>query len=195
MEPLKFNEADLAEQLSKLPTTVRTAFAAACAQRMVHAYSAFADPEALNQILTSLWNDLNNGHPMSDSQLDAQIEAAMALIPQDEDEWIPGQGAAEDAAASLTYALQCRRNGSVQAAVWAARRAYDALDEHITNREDIDINSRDGEERILKHPLMQSELSRQARDLDDLCEGRITIEQLRQRSATEVADFLGATGS
>lgn len=164
---------------------------------MVHAYSDFAsrsnqgDAEALNQILALLWNDLN-GHPMSDYELDAQREAAMALIPQDEDEWIPGQGAAEDAAASLTYALRCRRNGSVHEAVWAARRACDALDEHITNLEDIDINSREGEERILKHPLMQAELSRQARDLDDLREERITIEQLRQRSTTEAADFLGA---
>ena len=195
--PLKFNEADLSEQLSKLPTTVRAAFAAACAQRMVHAYSQFAlrskqgNSEALKQILASLWKDLN-GHPMSDSELDAQREAAMALSPQEEDEWIPGQGAAEDAAASLTYALRCRRNGSVHEAVWAARRAYEAIDEHIINREDIDINSREGEERILKHPLMQTELSRQARDLDDLREGRITIEQLRQRSATEAADFLGA---
>ena len=195
--PLEFNEADLAAQLSKLPNTFRTAFAAACAQRMVQVYSAYAsrsnkgDAEALTQILASLWNDLN-GHPLSDSELDAQIETSMALIPEEDDEWIPEQGAAEDAAAALTYALRCRRSGLVQEAVWAARRSYDALDEHITNREDIDVNSPKGEERIRKHALMQAELSRQARDLADLRDGSITIEQLRQRSATEAADFFGA---
>lgn len=197
LAPLMYNEADLAEQLGKLSATVRPAFAAACAQRMAQSYSRYAvrskkgDSETLNQILALLWNDLN-GHPMSDSELEAQIEASMALIPEDEDEWILEQGAAEDAAAALTYALRCRRNGLVQEAIWAARRAYDALDEYIINHENINTNVKGGEERILNHPLMQAELSRQARDLDDLREGKITIEQLHQLSIAEGADFFGS---
>jgi len=195
--PLKFNESDLTEQLSKLPAMVRPAFAAACAQRMAQAYSVFAirsnnegDAEALNQVLASLWNDLN-GHPMSDAELEVQIEAGLALIPQEEDEWIPEQAAAEDAAAALTYALRCRRNGSIEEAVWAAGRAYDALDNYVINRENIDTNAPGGEDRVVNHPLVQTELSRQARDLNDLRKGEITIEQLRQRSTAEAADFLG----
>ena len=195
--PLIYDEADLAKQLGRLSVTLRPAFAAACAQRVAQASSTYAvrsnkegDSEALNQIFAAFWNDLN-GHPMSDSELEGQIEASRALIPEDEDEWILEQGAAEDAAAALTYALRCRRNGSVQEAIWAARRTYDALDQFIINHENIDTNVRGGEERVLNHPLMQAELSRQARDLDDLHEGKITIEQLHQRSIAEGADFFG----
>jgi len=164
---------------------------------MVQAYSAFAirsnqgNSEALNQVLASLWNDLN-GDPMSDSELEAQIETSMALIPEEDDEWIPEQAAADDAATALTYALRCRGSGLVQEAVWAARRAYDALDDYIINQEHIDTNIKGGEERVLNHPLMQAELSRQARDLEELREAKITIEQLRQRSTNEAAEFLGA---
>jgi hypothetical protein len=90
----------------------------------------------------------------------------------------------------LAYALRCRRNGVVQEAIWAARRACDALDEYIMNHDNIDTNVSGGEECILNHPLMQKELSRQARDLEELHEAKITIGQLCPRATTEAVDFL-----
>jgi hypothetical protein len=57
--------------------------------------------ETLDQVLAVLWNDLA-GHPMSDSELESQIENSLALIPEDEDEWLLEEGTAEDAAAALS---------------------------------------------------------------------------------------------
>ena len=196
MELLNFDEINLAEKLTRLSPLLRAAFAAACAQKLAHAYSTYAirsnrDPEVLNHVFALLWNDLN-GTTRSDDELESQIETAMALIPKEEDEWIAEQAAADDAAAALAYALRCRRDGSVQDAVWAARRAYNALDDYIITQENIDTHIAGGEERILNHPLMQTELFRQARDLEELYEGTITIEKLRQRSTSEAAEFFSS---
>jgi hypothetical protein len=53
--------------------------------------------------------------------------------------------------------------GDSQASAWAARRAYEALDHHVTHRLGID-----NEARAAGHPAVQAELIRQRRDLDEL---------------------------
>ena len=61
VELLNFDEINLAEKLTRLPPLLRAAFAAACAQRLAHAYSTYAiranrDPEVLNYVFALLWN-------------------------------------------------------------------------------------------------------------------------------------------
>jgi len=196
MAPLPFDEIELSRKIEQLPAQVRAAFAAACTERMLPAYARFSaktnrgDPRILEQILTRLWKDLA-GEPMSDGDLEAQIETCMELIPREDDgPWVIEQAAAEDATAALAYALRCRRSGLAKEAAWAARRAYEALDDYAINHANIDTNIAGAEAQVLAHPLVQAELARQERDLDELRRGAVAINQLRERSKAEAVAFL-----
>ena len=141
-----FDEKELEEQIEQLPITSRAAFAAACAERMAPSYQAYSartgtgDPTIYRELLRRLWTDLA-GQPMSATEIDRNIERSEELFPEEPDPWMPEYPAAEDAAAALAYSLACRRNGSSKEAVWAARRAYEALDDYVITRENIDTNA------------------------------------------------------
>jgi uncharacterized protein YjaG (DUF416 family) len=191
-----FNEAERCVQLSSLPTKEKAAFAAACTERLFPAYYRFCvltgrgQPEVLRETLTRLWDDLL-GRLMSDQEINNRLEVVMSLVPREDDgKWVPEQAAAEDAAAALAYALRCRGNGASKEAAWAARRVYEAIDHYVINRETTLLDGNRNEERILSHPLVQQELSRQRRDIDELTQHKISIEQLRERSSREAASFL-----
>jgi uncharacterized protein YjaG (DUF416 family) len=200
MAILHFDEAELATTLERPPQRLRAAFAAACAERLMPAYVAFSersgrgDPEALRAILTRLWDDLS-GERMGDAEVRSAIEACTELIPEEDDgPWIMEQASAEDAGAAVAYALRCRQSGQAKEAAWAARRAYEALDHYVINRENIDTNKPGAEQRVLQHPLVQAELARQSRDLSEVL-GVVDPDlpkiaaRLRDRAATESAVF------
>jgi len=178
MTILNYNEEQLARELARLAAPLRAAFAAACAERLKPAYDEFSkqtarvNPVQLSSILGRLWEDLD-GNEMSSPQLQESIESAMELIPQGDDgPWVLTQ-AAEDAAAALAYALRCRQTGEAQEAAWAARRAYEAVDHFVIDREKIDVNEAGSERAVLLHPIVQVELSRQRRDLDAVSLSRL----------------------
>jgi uncharacterized protein YjaG (DUF416 family) len=172
-----FNEQSLVKELERLHPLVRAVFAAASAQRLLPAYASFSretgrgDAPTLIAVLERLWLDLQ-GDRLDTRQVRENIDRSMSLIPKEDEEdsgpWVPQQAWAEDAAAAVTYALRCRLNGQPQEAAWAARRAYEALDHFVISQEGIDVNSAASEERVLSHPLVQAELLRQRRDLDEL---------------------------
>jgi hypothetical protein len=56
------------------------------------------------------------------------------------------------------------RTDEAEPAAWAARQAYEAYDTYLGGFDD----AYDYEGSIDAHPLVQAELARQARDLDDL---------------------------
>jgi uncharacterized protein YjaG (DUF416 family) len=173
MEILRFNEQALMRDLERLPPPFRTAFAATVAERLLPAYEHFArrtgrgDSAKLVAILQRLWLDLEGNGTSAERNDD--IAVCMNLIPQeDSGAWIAEQAYAEDAAAALAYALRSRKTGAAQEAAWAGRRAYEALDHFIIAQEDIDTNEEGAELRVLSHPLVQAELSRQRRDVSEL---------------------------
>ncbi len=87
---------------------------------------------------------------------------------------------AEDAASALAYALRCYQSGNSQESAWAARCAYEAVDHYVVHHERVDTNVIGAEERVLSHWLVQAELMRQHRDLQELviaAQG-ITVEGL-----------------
>lgn len=174
MTTLHFNEMNLVNELAALPARLRVAFAAACAERLLPAYARFStktgrgDPAKLGAIIDRVWHDIG-GDKMKADEVSASIELCMTLIPQESDGlWVPEQAAAEDAGAAVAYALRCRQRDDAQEAMWAARRAYEALDDFVTTQERIDTNQPGGEERVISHALVQDELARQRRDLDEL---------------------------
>jgi len=171
---LRFNDESLKKELDRIAVPLRVVFAAAVAERLLPAYVSFSqktgrgNPHLLTEILDRLWRDID-GIKMSPEELQQNIDLSMELIPQeDEKPWIPDQAWAEDAAVAVVYSLCTRQNGKSQDAVWAARRAYDALDHFVTTQEDIDPSTVGAEERILSNPLIQQEFMRQQRDLREL---------------------------
>lgn len=193
---LHFDEKELSRQIERLSKEHRVAFAAACAQRLIPSYERFSKktgkgnyPSLVNTI-EDLWKSLTNGQAV-EKDIDERISTCMDLIPGEDDEpWITEQACAEDAASALAYALRCLRTGESQEAAWAARRAYECLDHYVINSEKIDTNVSGAEVQVLSHPLIQTELGRQQRDLNQLVNRSVTIEQLKERAQFESASFL-----
>ena len=203
MEPIRYDESLLRAGLARLPRKHRAAFAAACAERLFPAYVRFAhearrgDPEALRTALNLLWDDLA-GNPVSELTLRASAEKCLALVPrEDEEPWVESQPSADDAAAALVYAIQSMVTDGTQEAAWSARRAYDALDRVVMDGEPGIVVTELVAQRVLEHPLVQAELLRQRRDLDDLLglgdrDVRELAAQLRDRSKEEAGVFFRA---
>jgi uncharacterized protein YjaG (DUF416 family) len=185
MVTLRFEESQLGAQLCRLPREHRAAFAAACAERVFPAYVRFSqeagkgDPETLRAALGHLWDDLT-GDPVSELELDATAKKCLALVPkEDVDPWVDSLPGAQDAVIALVHALEARWKTSSREAMWSARCAYDALDRFV-RFDDSGVVVTANEERVLEHPLIQAELVRQRRDLDELL-------GMRDRDVKEVA--------
>jgi uncharacterized protein YjaG (DUF416 family) len=193
---LRFDEALLKRELSRIPVSLRVVFAATVAERLLPIYAIFSrktgrgDPQSLMEILERLWRDID-GIKMSPEELQQNIDLSMELAPdEDEKPWVPEQNWAEDAAAAVVYALCTRQNGNPQDAAWAARRAWEALDDFVLTQEDIDPNIPGAQERITSNPLIQAEFMRQQRDLIELVAAdrknvSAIAQKMRQRAKAE----------
>ncbi len=187
---LGFNETALRHALAQLLVGQRVAFAASVAERLMPAYAMYAkatgrgEPGRLRALLDRLWEDLD-GRPMGPTELAKAIDTCISLIPrEDEGFWVPEQAYGDDAAAALAYAFRCRASGDPQEAVWAARRAYEALDHFVIRMEGVDTNVNGADARVLSNPLVQAELHRQERVLDDLaCAAPSVIRRDAERDA------------
>jgi uncharacterized protein YjaG (DUF416 family) len=195
---LRYNEGSMMRDLDRMAVPFRVIFAAAVAERLLPAYVHFShktgsgSPNLLTEILERLWRDIQ-GIQMDPEELQQNIDLAMKLIPDGDDILIPGQEWTDDPAAAVAYALLCRQNGKSQDSAWAAGRAYTALDEFVSNHEDIDPGVAGAEEQILSHPLVQDELMRQQRDLRELAAANLqdqsaVAQKIRQRAKTEYID-------
>jgi uncharacterized protein YjaG (DUF416 family) len=199
----RFDESKLVTELEKLAVPLRVAFAAACAERQMPAYRLFEvqngrqPHNALDHHLNDLW--MNLGQTRNPTEDESHIEEIIALIPQEDcaqGAWSQEATNAQNAGMSVTYALRTRLTGEAQEAAWAARVAYEALDNYVINKEGINANTPGDELQVLSHPLVQAELERQERDLHDLLAscgedaGRM-LKQLRERARAEAANFFG----
>lgn len=197
-----FDESALIAKLGRLPAPLRIAFATACAERQMPAYRRFGIqvgrevPDALEHALEEVWTDPSL---VPDREgFEQRIEELMALIPQEEgfqQPWTQEVTNAQNAGMSAVYALRAKLGGEAQEAAWAARVAYEALDNFVINSENIDTNRPGEEQRVIAHPLVQAELARQHRDLDELDSGKqdpaALIARLRDRARAEAAVFFG----
>jgi uncharacterized protein YjaG (DUF416 family) len=204
MTILDLNEDQLIRNLEQLPRPLRVIFAATCAERLLPAYLNFSDltegaaPETLTRALARLWEDID-GNPMTEDEVQSNVSACMALIPPDDDMSLPVESAyGEDADVAVIYALTCLQNGSSQDAMWAARRVTDSIYHFVSIREDVFSTRRGALKRELAHPLIQAELARQRRDIDELlgaaeadADVRQTAERFRERAKGEAGIVFG----
>ncbi len=196
METLRFSEQWLINKLDGLPPLLRVLFAAIAAERLLPAYLSYShltgrgNPKSLSAALDRLWRDIE-GQRMDSEQVQESLDLVMKLIPREDDNsWVPEQAWAEDAAAAVAYALRCRENGLSADAAWAARRAYEALDHFVVAKTGIDTSRPGANEEVLSSPLVQAELSRQRRDIDELLAGdredvASVARRMRQRALAE----------
>ena len=193
---MKFDEAALVRQLADLTVPRRVAFAAACAERLFPMYVHFhkendtGDPASVERALSRLWSDLE-GEEMGEKELRGFVNDLEALVPEEDESWTESAAYAQNAVAAVAYAFRCRIEGDEQEAAWAARQAYEAIDFHIVNKEDVDIDAPEAEETLRTHPLIQAELERQARDLGALQAQQSDLAELRKRAQAEAGRFLG----
>jgi uncharacterized protein YjaG (DUF416 family) len=201
---LHHDEKELWRQLERLPNRLRVAFAAACAQRQVANYVRFStatgqgNPNILIGALSRLW-DVLQGDPTTTRQLQQQLDSCMSLLPDPEQDALGGLAYyAEDAVSSAAYALGAWIKSDIQQAVWAARRAYNALDEYVGAMNPVGPFDQKEEDRIRLHSLVQAELRRQQADVAQLLKiaaGSITeregVAELRHRAQNDARVFFG----
>lgn len=165
-EVLNYDETGLVRALSEMSVQAMIAFAGACACRTgTAAASRGADMRFALQAIDQLRSFVQGGAFASGDQIEAQLIACIA----DEDE-APEFDASvvEDALAAAAYGFRCVANGDAMNAVWASRRAYDAVERYAGLRQNETEFTEEVEVAILSHPLVQSELQRQRRDVGDL---------------------------
>lgn len=189
-----YDESSLLRRLSGLSAPRRVAFAAAAAQRLFPAYSAFVDeggagdPTALIRVLNRLWDDAEGDRMTSDEVRDARIACEdLSPPPDDEGLWTSARAYAGDAVAATTYALRALESGAPQEAAWAARSAYEAMDYYVSN----DLGAGDD---ARNHPIVQAELARQEKDLEDLAtspDEASVIRQIRERAKANAHSLVG----
>ncbi len=198
---ITFNQQKLLADLQRLPPRLRVAFAAACAERQLPAYLSFLreshaeEQNALVRALDDVWVNSSNDEEMA---LQQQLKECMELIPQEDAvSGCTGKAShAQEAGISIVYALRTRISGKAEEAAWSAQTAYEILDNFVINQDEIDPNQPGSESRVLSHPLVQAELLRQQRDLDELrnmgdANHQHVVMRIRDRAKADKPIFFG----
>lgn len=168
MSALAFNEPNLVYELDRLPKPSRTAFAAACAFRLRAKLFVLNQTErdsALG-ILADLWNEIDNEvQPFWPSSVETIVSFRSSPEEHCSPSWRIEFAFADDALATLAYAVRHHINSKSQEAAWAAQSAYTCADqEAIVNLGASTID----ESAVLAHPIVQSELMAQQADIQFL---------------------------
>ncbi len=166
---LRYDEQQLGEQLSNLPPIAALTFALACAARLENTARNVGADEGLKRLLS---RTLDAAIDCVKSELTFDTLAAeQALLDAMPDEDACGElpaAVAEDAASAAVYALRLIRDGDPQDGIWAARCAYDTADSAVLGTLDVREIGKSEEAYINQHPVVQTELQRQSRDLDSV---------------------------
>jgi Protein of unknown function (DUF416) len=188
--PLADYDAALKGELKQLPQQTQAAFAAACAERLYPAYAAFVqasgrdDQGLIRRTLDLAWDGARSGVVAVDDPA-GLFEQCVALIPGDESEEDAIPAHADDAIASVAYALQAAAGLDAKAAGWAAEQVTNCLDTFLLSNE-IDISAPDAEQRVWEHPLVVTEVHRRNEDLRRLAESpdwETAVDAVRATSA------------
>lgn len=138
------------------------------------------------KIVTELWETLKADTFESPAWTKC-VDEILALLPEEDTQRWLQFSLADDALASLVYAIRFILTPDTQEVAWAGRRAYEAADQAALRRLDIRPATTEGELAVLSHPIVQRELARQRRDLDILRQGPESeaIEKLRALAFSE----------
>jgi hypothetical protein len=182
-----YDKQDLLGELAALPQPARLACATAAATRLMPASERFAFVAATGregrarEIVAELWQCILTDDPGQQPWPEVLGEV-MGMIPGKEVEGGLLTQMAEDALASLAYAIRCLLVDDPRQAEAAVGREYDATDQAAIRLTGVVPNTPKKEARLLAHPLIQRALGRQHKDLILLRRGDVA-ELLRQAVA------------
>lgn len=200
------NFDDVVQETAQLPTGPwgRLAFAASCAERLLPFYICYAKRQDVDSTpyftaLDYIWNCLDAMKWDENEARRLSLECERTL-PNEDDTSKAGCPYAGDAAAAILYCLRFMLSGDQQETIYAARRTYEVADNFVMTRPAYNIDSPDDELKILHHPIVQNELSRQLRDLrelqlvnSDLSAWQRLCNELRRRAKTDAVVFFDST--
>lgn len=210
---LKFDESQLRARLRSLPSTHRVLFASACAQRLVG--EPPEDTNLRNQLekvqafMSSVWEGLLSGDMPDVEDGLAYCEGLCVYDPDLVPDGEEGSKMIEDAAMAVAGVLTALKSGEPDDALEAAQVAFDAADSAAMDAigleagiapDDVYLIGSPGTvpafpgatvvdpERIRNHELVQTELRRQKRDIDELAIPQPLVDivlKFRARSLAE----------
>ncbi len=182
--------------LEPLDRFAKTAFAAACAERMLPLSDRYArqvgDPLRewrLGVIVLSAWQ-VASGRDVDATGLEAEAEA---MVPDEDDEgWTAGAGYAGNAAAAAGYAIRTWRTNNPQHAAWAARQIFDAANlAYLQANPGGSFMTKAEEKASFESAVVQSAISATQRDLESVRNAR-PLSELRQRARKEGQEWAAA---
>ncbi|MFD9409792.1 hypothetical protein ACFWBN_22640 [Streptomyces sp. NPDC059989] len=157
--------ASVEERLAAMSSSERGVFAAGAAERLMSWHEALPEEDrapftmSLRPLLDSVWEG-----SLGDSTAFTAVKRGVAEYMLSEYCHNDGQDGPEDAdenaAATTLYAAHAYLFESCDFAVWASRRAVDAVDEHLEHLAEREEDLTDLDEATI------AELQRQLRDLD-----------------------------
>ncbi|CAH0276536.1 hypothetical protein SRABI118_03646 [Massilia sp. Bi118] len=193
-----YDKPRLLQALAAMSPPARLACATAAATRLMPVCERFAAVQATGkqdrarEIVAELWQCIL-ADDAGQQPWTAVLDEVMAMIPGKEVEGGLLTMMAEDALASLAYAVRCLLVDTPQEAEWAVGREYDATDQAAIKLMGVVPNTPKKEARLLAHPLIQRTLGRQHEDLVLLRRGDFA-ELLRQAVANPTFSEQELTG-
>lgn len=171
---LTFDRDSLKRRLDCVTSRSRTAFALACAERLMPLYDAFSERNAnqrwsyLRLTANKLWEQLLKNTVVPNHEF---LNEYPSLAPNDD--WPTSDFSvlnplAENAVLALGSAAECHESEDSGSAVLAAEQAYEAVDYLAQHAEALDYRDIGGEDAIMKAEVVQGELQRQMDALDML---------------------------
>lgn len=126
---LELDEVAILQRLGMAARPQPALFAAACAERLLPLYGAYAqehggDPEALARALDSVWATVLPRYRVDRARLSADVQG---LYPDDDDD-SDLTAYAQKAAVAVLHALRIAEGGGLQDAVRAARQVAEAAE-------------------------------------------------------------------
>lgn len=167
-----FSEKRTLEALCKLEPHQQIAFGASCCERMLPNYETFArevgwrDARPLRNALDVAWDACASQY-LPEAVLRELLSRCDDCAPDSADFTSLYTSSAQDAVFAICSLLDFLLEGDVNRIVSIPRFSTDSVDLIVQEREAMDPRDPLRESRILGHPLMQQELARQQRDLED----------------------------
>ena len=190
---MSFDPEFLERELSRLPQMHRVVFAAACCERLLPNYAAFArqvhwgDPNTLRRALDYIWRSITE-RSVDRGAVDFLMRECDAVVPDTEDFETGLVSAALDAGTAILGTLHALLDGGTNHVLEVASYCRDTVHMYIQDRDDLDYRDPLFDSKIERDPLMTREIERQSALLSTLATSPILDDRLLKSIREESAD-------
>lgn len=168
-ELAKFNEGNLLKRLRDLPDDRISAFGVLSAERLTNSVRVFFKSVPVISTLTkandAVWDWVLYSRKSDISEFESSL---LSQMPDEDEAPSFEDSILDDACAAAIYALRSTHGDHAQNSVWATRRAYETADRYAAKLIDSLVFDAETERKIISDPVVQQELHRQIRDLEEL---------------------------